>query len=74
MIKNVDLKNFVDIFLKFFCLESNSRMALIQFINLGGTQLLIKMLGNSQHADTVTSDLLIQEVLWILGEVINKKL
>lgn len=45
-------------------------MAVIQLINLGITQVLVKLLINLQHADTITSEVLTQDILWILGQVI----
>lgn len=45
-------------------------MALSKLINLGGTEVLIKHLINSQHADPVMIEVLVQEVLWLLGQVI----
>lgn len=47
-------------------------MAVIQLINLGITQVLVKLLINLQHADTITSEVLTQDILWILGQVIFK--
>lgn len=49
---------------------SSSRMAVMQLINLGITQVLVKLLVNLQHADTISSEVLTQEVLWLLGQVI----
>lgn len=45
-------------------------MAVMQLINLGITQVLVKLLVNLQHADTISSEVLTQEVLWLLGQVI----
>ncbi|KAL6427330.1 hypothetical protein ACFW04_008713 [Cataglyphis niger] len=47
----------------------SSRMAVIQLINLGITQVLLKLLITLQHADTITSEVLTQDILWILGQV-----
>lgn len=44
-------------------------MAVMQLINLGITQVLVKLLVNLQHADTISSEVLTQEVLWLLGQV-----
>lgn len=35
----------------------------------------MKLLANSQHADSVMSEVLVQEILWILGQVrgVNKR-
>lgn len=44
-------------------------MAVIQLINLGITQVLVKLLINLQHADTIMSEVLTQDILWILGQV-----
>ncbi|KAL0114719.1 hypothetical protein PUN28_011790 [Cardiocondyla obscurior] len=49
--------------------RTSSRMAVIQLINLGITQVLVKLLINLQHADTITSEVLTQDILWILGQV-----
>jgi len=51
---------------------TSSRMAVIQLINLGITQVLVKLLINLQHADTIMSEILTQDILWILGQVIFK--
>ncbi|KAG7201176.1 hypothetical protein KM043_003967 [Ampulex compressa] len=51
---------------------SSSRMAVVQLINLGITQVLAKLITNLQHADTITSEVLLQEVLWILGQVAQR--
>ena len=48
---------------------SSSRMAVMQLINLGITQVLVKLLVNLQHADSISSEVLTQEVLWLLGQV-----
>ncbi|KMQ93117.1 cytosolic carboxypeptidase 1 [Lasius niger] len=47
-------------------------MAVIQLINLGITQVLVKLLINLQHADTITSEVLTQDILWILGQVAQR--
>ncbi|XP_076221062.1 cytosolic carboxypeptidase 1 isoform X2 [Nomia melanderi] len=47
--------------------KSSSR--LMQLVNLGITQVLVKLLINLQHADTIPSEVLAHEVLWILGQV-----
>ncbi|KZC12844.1 Cytosolic carboxypeptidase 1 [Dufourea novaeangliae] len=52
--------------------KSSSRMAVTQLINLGITQVLVKLLINLQHADTISSEVLTQEVLWILGQVVQR--
>lgn len=44
-------------------------MAVMQLINLGITQVLVKLLISLQHADSISSEVLTQEVLWILGQV-----
>lgn len=44
-------------------------MAVMQLINLGITQVLVKLLVNLQHADSISSEVLTQEVLWLLGQV-----
>ncbi|XP_034173471.2 cytosolic carboxypeptidase 1 isoform X4 [Osmia lignaria lignaria] len=49
--------------------KTSSRMAVMQLINLGITQVLVKLLINLLHVDTVSSEVLTQEVLWILGQV-----
>lgn len=54
----------------FFLPGTSSRMAVIQLINLGITQVLVKLLINLQHADTITNEMLTQDVLCILGQVI----
>lgn len=54
----------------FILTGTSSRMAVIQLINLGITQVLVKLLINLQHADTITSEVLTQDILWILGQVI----
>lgn len=48
-------------------------MAVMQLINLGITQVLVKLLVNLQHADTISSEVLTQEVLWLLGQVIHRR-
>ncbi|XP_033221250.1 cytosolic carboxypeptidase 4-like isoform X2 [Belonocnema kinseyi] len=53
-------------------LRTNSRMALSQLINMGGAQSLIKLLMNSQHTDVIMIEVLVQEVLWILGQIAQK--
>ncbi|EFN61849.1 Cytosolic carboxypeptidase 1 [Camponotus floridanus] len=50
----------------------SSRMAVIQLINLGITQVLVKLLINLQHADTITSEVLTQDILWILSQVAQR--
>ncbi|XP_071627062.1 cytosolic carboxypeptidase 1 isoform X2 [Temnothorax longispinosus] len=52
--------------------RTSSRMAVIQLINLGITQVLVKLLINLQHADTITSEVLTQDILWILGQVAQR--
>ncbi|XP_076668158.1 cytosolic carboxypeptidase 1 isoform X3 [Andrena cerasifolii] len=52
--------------------RSSSRMAVMQLINLGITQVLVKLLISLQHADTVSSEVLTQEALWILGQVAQR--
>ncbi|XP_043280030.1 cytosolic carboxypeptidase 1-like isoform X2 [Venturia canescens] len=52
--------------------NKGSRNAIMQLINLGGTQVLMKQLANSQHADSIMTEVLIQEILWILGQVAQK--
>ncbi|XP_011339802.2 cytosolic carboxypeptidase 1 isoform X2 [Ooceraea biroi] len=52
--------------------RTSSRMAVVQLINLGITQVLVKLLINLQHADTITSEVLTQDVLWILGQVAQR--
>ncbi|CAK9831033.1 Cytosolic carboxypeptidase 1 [Anthophora retusa] len=52
--------------------RSSSRMAVMQLINLGITQVLVKLLVNLQHADTISSEVLTQELLWILGQVAQR--
>lgn len=52
--------------------KSSSRMAVMQLINLGITQVLVKLLVNLQHADTISSEVLTQEVLWLLGQVAQR--
>ncbi|XP_011632077.1 cytosolic carboxypeptidase 1-like isoform X2 [Pogonomyrmex barbatus] len=52
--------------------RTSSRMAVIQLINLGITQVLVKLLINLQHADSITSEVLTQEILWILGQVAQR--
>ncbi|XP_072752591.1 cytosolic carboxypeptidase 1 isoform X2 [Anoplolepis gracilipes] len=52
--------------------RTSSRMAVIQLINLGITQVLVKLLINLQHADTITSEGLTQDILWILGQVAQR--
>ncbi|XP_076636128.1 cytosolic carboxypeptidase 1 isoform X2 [Colletes latitarsis] len=64
--KNKSATNFLSI------AESSSRMAVMQLINLGITQVLLKLLINLQHADTISSEVLTQEVLWILGQVAQR--
>lgn len=53
-------------------LRTNSRLALSKLISLGGTEVLIKLLINSQHADPVMIEVLVQEVLWLLGQIAQK--
>lgn len=48
-------------------------MAVMQLINLGITQVLVKLLISLQHADTISSEVLTQEALWILGQVGYRK-
>jgi len=45
-------------------------MAVIQLINLGITQVLVKLLINLQYADSIMIEVLTQDILWILGQVI----
>ncbi|XP_076178312.1 cytosolic carboxypeptidase 1 isoform X2 [Ptiloglossa arizonensis] len=52
--------------------KSSSRMAVMQLINLGITQVLLKLLINLQHADTISSEVLTQEVLWILSQIAQR--
>ncbi|XP_029675008.1 cytosolic carboxypeptidase 1-like isoform X2 [Formica exsecta] len=52
--------------------RTSSRMAVIQLINLGITQVLVKLLITLQHADTITSEVLTQDILWILGQVAQR--
>ncbi|XP_017875220.1 cytosolic carboxypeptidase 1-like isoform X2 [Ceratina calcarata] len=52
--------------------KSSSRMAVMQLINLGITQVLVKLLVNLQHADTISSEVLTQEVLWLLSQVAQR--
>ncbi|XP_076751692.1 cytosolic carboxypeptidase 1 isoform X2 [Xylocopa sonorina] len=52
--------------------RSSSRMAVMQLINLGITQVLVKLLVNLQHADTISSEVLTQEVLWLLGQIAQR--
>ncbi|XP_011693107.1 PREDICTED: cytosolic carboxypeptidase 1-like isoform X2 [Wasmannia auropunctata] len=52
--------------------RTSSRMAVIQLINLGITQVLVKLLINLQHADTIMSEVLTQDILWILGQVAQR--
>ncbi|XP_044006986.1 cytosolic carboxypeptidase 1-like isoform X3 [Aphidius gifuensis] len=52
--------------------KSSSRLTIQQIINTGGTQILLKLLLNSQHTDTITSEILVQELLWILGQIAQK--
>ncbi|XP_076379521.1 cytosolic carboxypeptidase 1 isoform X2 [Megalopta genalis] len=49
--------------------KSSSRMAVMQLVNLGITQALVKLLINLQHAETVSTEVLTQEVVWILSQV-----
>ncbi|XP_043505081.1 cytosolic carboxypeptidase 4-like isoform X1 [Polistes fuscatus] len=49
--------------------KSSSRIAVIQLINLGITQVLVKNLMNIQNQDSPIVDVLMQEVLWILGQI-----
>ncbi|KAI4501431.1 hypothetical protein M0802_003308 [Mischocyttarus mexicanus] len=49
--------------------KSSSRTAVIQLINLGITQVLVKNLMNIQNQDSPIVDVLMQEVLWILGQI-----
>ncbi|XP_078049658.1 cytosolic carboxypeptidase 1 isoform X2 [Augochlora pura] len=49
--------------------KSSSRMAVMQLVNLGITQALVKLLINMQHAETVSTEVLTQEVVWILSQV-----
>ncbi|XP_012227413.1 cytosolic carboxypeptidase 1-like isoform X2 [Linepithema humile] len=52
--------------------RTSSRTAVIQLINLGITQVLVKLLINLQHADTITGEVLTQDILWILGQVAQR--
>ncbi|XP_032686214.1 cytosolic carboxypeptidase 1-like isoform X3 [Odontomachus brunneus] len=52
--------------------RTSSRMAVIQLINLGITQVLVKLLINLQHADTITNEMLTQDILSILGQVAQR--
>ncbi|XP_043526563.1 cytosolic carboxypeptidase 1-like isoform X4 [Frieseomelitta varia] len=52
--------------------RSSSRMAVMQLINLGITQVLVKLLVNLQHADSISSEVLTQEVLWLLGQIAQR--
>lgn len=49
-------------------------MAVMQLINLGITQALIKLLVNLQHTDSISSEALTREVLWLLGQVRDTQL
>ncbi|XP_043794368.1 cytosolic carboxypeptidase 1-like isoform X1 [Apis laboriosa] len=51
---------------------SSSRMAVMQLINLGITQALIKLLVNLQHTDSISSEALTREVLWLLGQIAQR--
>lgn len=57
-----------------FLENSPGRIIVIQLINLGGTQILIKLLLTSQHVDTIISDVMVQEILWLLGQVKQNKI
>ncbi|XP_046827934.1 cytosolic carboxypeptidase 1-like isoform X2 [Vespa crabro] len=52
--------------------RNSNRMAVIQLINSGITQVLVKLLMNLQHMDSISSEVLVQEVLWILGQVCQR--
>ncbi|XP_066585231.1 cytosolic carboxypeptidase 1-like isoform X3 [Prorops nasuta] len=52
--------------------KSNRRLAITQLINLGITQILIKLLINLLHSDSITTDVLMQEILWILGQISHR--
>ncbi|XP_020296791.1 cytosolic carboxypeptidase 1-like isoform X2 [Pseudomyrmex gracilis] len=53
--------------------RTSSRMAVIHLINLGVTQALVKLLINLQHtSDTIVSEMLTQDVLWLLGQVAQR--
>ncbi|XP_014480717.1 PREDICTED: cytosolic carboxypeptidase 1-like isoform X2 [Dinoponera quadriceps] len=52
--------------------RTSSRMAVIQLVNLGITQVLVKLLINLQHADTITNEMLTQDILCILGQVAQR--
>ncbi|KAK2583820.1 hypothetical protein KPH14_009718 [Odynerus spinipes] len=52
--------------------KSSNRMAVIQLINLGITQVLAKLLMNYQHIDNIATEIFMQEVLWLLGQVAQR--
>ncbi|KAF7391837.1 hypothetical protein HZH68_011380 [Vespula germanica] len=52
--------------------RNSNRMAVIQLINSGITQVLVKLLMNLQHMDSISSEVLVQEVLWILGQICQR--
>ncbi|XP_046628639.1 cytosolic carboxypeptidase 1-like isoform X4 [Neodiprion virginianus] len=53
-------------------IRNNSRLAISQLINLGGTQVLIRLLNALQHRETIMTEVLVQELLRILGQVAQK--
>ncbi|XP_018043707.1 PREDICTED: cytosolic carboxypeptidase 1-like [Atta colombica] len=52
--------------------RTSNRMAVIQLINLGITQVLVKLLINLQYADSIMIEVLTQDILWILGQVAQR--
>ncbi|XP_063994671.1 cytosolic carboxypeptidase 1-like isoform X3 [Diachasmimorpha longicaudata] len=53
-------------------MKAFSRATINQLISSGGTQVLIKLLMNSQYTDSLMCEVLTQEVLWILGQIAQK--
>ncbi|XP_023289641.1 cytosolic carboxypeptidase 4 isoform X2 [Orussus abietinus] len=52
--------------------RNNCRAAITQLINFGGTQVMIKLLNNLQRRDIGVVEMLLQEVLYILGQVAQR--
>ncbi|XP_048513203.1 cytosolic carboxypeptidase 1-like isoform X2 [Athalia rosae] len=53
-------------------IRNNSKLAVSQLINLGGTQVLIRLLGALQHREAIVTEVLMHEIVWILGQVSQK--
>ncbi|KAK0084402.1 hypothetical protein PV325_007095 [Microctonus aethiopoides] len=49
-----------------------TRTIIAQLIHFGGTQVFLKLLISSQRADSTMTEILVQEILWMLGQIAQK--